>query len=62
MVMAFNGLPYTPLIAIPVFYSPKQAFNSSTKGLREVRQNIIRVGAEHKQQNYGKRKKEQAND
>jgi hypothetical protein len=62
MVMAFNGLPYTPPIVIPVFYSPKQAFNSSTKGLREEGQNNIRVGTEHKQQKNGKRKKGWTND
>jgi len=60
--MAFNGLPYTPLIFKPVFYSPQQAFNSSTKGMREEGQNNISVGTEHKQQKNGKRKKGRTND
>jgi hypothetical protein len=62
MVMAFNGLPYTPLILKPVSYSPQQAFNSGTKGLREKEQNNIRMGTECKQQKNGKRKKGQTND
>jgi hypothetical protein len=62
MVMAFNCLPYTTLILKPVSYSPQQAFNSSTKGLREEEQNNIRVGTEHKQQKNGKRKKGHTND
>jgi hypothetical protein len=58
MVMAFNYLPYTSLILIPVFYSPHQAFNSSTKGLRrEEGQNNRRVGTKHKPQKNGKREK-----
>ena len=60
--MAFNGLPYTPLIVKLFFYSPQQAFDSSTKGLREEGQNNIKVGTEHKQQKNGKRKKGWTND
>jgi len=30
-VTAFNGLPHADLIEIPVFYSSKQAFNSSAR-------------------------------
>jgi len=62
MVMAFNALPYTPPILKPVFYSPQQAFNSSTKGLKGEGQNNIRVGTEHKQKKNGKRKKGRTND
>jgi hypothetical protein len=35
-VTAFNGLPHADLIEIPVFYSSKQAFNSSAKGLMSL--------------------------
>jgi len=59
--MAFNGLPYTPLILKPDFYSPQQAFHSGTKGLRGEGQNNIKLGTEHKQQKNGKRKKGQTN-
>jgi hypothetical protein len=63
MMMAFNGLPYTALNLIPVFYSPQQVFNSGAKELkRREGQNNRRVGAQQKQQTKGEREKGRTNE